>query len=122
MKTIYAEETLNTGFGRVSYNMKTKALLHVFGTLWLIGMLTALTPAARADGKESEKSYTGTITSVDTKENTVRVRGYLFSKSFVLGEGCTLALGEKTKATLSDFRLGQRVDICYKNASGVLVA
>lgn len=104
--------------------MKTKLLTHLFGALLMTAMLTAFAPAASADGKDNgnEKCYSGTITSLDAKDQTVRVRGYLFSKSFVLANNCALKQWDKNGATLGDFRPGQRVQVSYKDASGVLVA
>jgi len=60
---------------------------------------------------------------VDVKESTVKKSGGIFfSKEFRAGGRLRAGTGDKNKASLSDFRPGQRVDIIYKNASGVLVA
>jgi Cu/Ag efflux protein CusF len=46
----------------------------------------------------------------------------LFAKTFVLGENCSLAVGNKADALLSEFRPGQKVTVNYRDADGVLVA
>jgi hypothetical protein len=80
--------------------------------------------SAFADGTAAakEKSYTGTISAVDAKEKTVRVKEFLFHKTFVLGDNCVLALGENKNAPITDLRAGEKVRVSYLNASGVLVA
>src|SRR5579863_1967665 len=108
----------------VECSMKTKLSLHLFGMLWVISLMTAFALPASADGKQGdkEKSYSGTITAVDTKDKIVKVRGALFSRSFVLADDCAFAQWDNGKAALNDFRRGERVEIRYQNASGVLVA
>ena len=70
-----------------------------------------------------EKTYTGTVTSVDTKEHVVSVEKWmLFNKKFNLGEECTYTFVDKGTGTMSDLRPGQRVRVGYQDAHGVRVA
>ncbi len=70
----------------------------------------------------SEKTASGTITVLDPKEKVLKIQGMLFAKTFVLGENCSLAVGNKADASLSEFRPGQKVTVNYRDADGVLVA
>lgn len=87
-------------------------------------LVTAFAAPANANGNqnENEKSYSGTITALDAKDNIVKVRGYFFNKSFVLANDSTLTEYGKNKTSLADFRPGQKVAVRYTDASGVLVA
>src|SRR2546430_10523733 len=76
----------------------------------------------RHSEKTSEKTYTGIISAVDSKERVVRIKGTFFSKTFNLGGQCEFALVGKREAKLDDLRAGQKVTVTYKDASGVLVA
>jgi Cu/Ag efflux protein CusF len=91
-------------------------------------LLTAFT-GLRAAADEAtpmsgaERNYTGTLTSVDTKENVLIVKGWLpFNKKFNLGENCTYALLDKNPAAAADLRNGQRVAVSYRDVHGVLIA
>jgi hypothetical protein len=104
--------------------MKTMIIGRTAGALLATAIITAFAVCARADGTEAakEKDYSGTITAVDAKEKVVKVQGYVLTKTFQLADNCELKLGEKKEASLGDFRPGQRVDVVYRDASGVLVA
>jgi hypothetical protein len=104
--------------------MKTNTFLHVFGALWVLALVTSLALPARAGSKDSEnqKDYTGTITGLDTKNHTVKVHGYFFSKDLILADDCKLTMGNQSDASLTDFRTGQRVNVHYRDVGGVLVA
>ncbi len=71
-----------------------------------------------------EKTYTGTILSVDRTGQAIEVRDVLglFHKRFKLGDNCTYTLTEKSAGTEADLRAGQKVRIGYQNAYGVSVA
>src|SRR5450432_1198938 len=55
-----------------------------------------------------EKSYTGTVVSVNPKENTLETRGFVLSKKFNLGTGCDYNLLDKNASTASDLRPGEK--------------
>jgi len=69
-----------------------------------------------------DKMYTGTVISVNPNESTLKVKGLLFSKNFNLGENCSYVLWNKPAGAMSDLRAGEKVDVAYQDASGVLVA
>jgi hypothetical protein len=77
-----------------------------------------------ADGSitAKEKTYSGTISVVNANDKMVTVHGWLRTKKFVLADDCVLSSGGKRDLALGDFRPGQKVDVNYKDASGVLVA
>jgi Cu/Ag efflux protein CusF len=69
------------------------------------------------------KTYTGTIVSVDPKEHTLEVKSFPFSdKKFNLGDACTYAMVGQASGTAGDLRPGQKVTVGYQDAQGVLVA
>lgn len=74
-----------------------------------------------------EKSYTGTVVSVDPKEHTLRVSQWALSKkTFNLGDNCTYELlfpaVEKNHSPVNDLRPGEEVTVSYRDARGVLIA
>jgi hypothetical protein len=79
--------------------------------------------SANAPAAKPDKTYTGTVVSVDPKENMLHVRGYPFnSKKFNLGDNCTYMIVGMDTGAITDLRPGQRVTVGYQNAHGVLVA
>ncbi len=104
--------------------MKTLLAGRTIKALFTTAIIEGFTVFAPADGTTpaKEKNYSGTIITLDAKEKVVKVQGYLLTKTFELADNCELKLGDKREASLGDFRPGQRVDVVYKDASGVLVA
>ena len=109
--------------------MKTKAL-----RAWAVVCLSALTAtaayrasaddaSANATAAKPDKTYTGTIVSIDPKEHLLDVRGFPFSsKKFNLGDTCTYTIVGQDTGAIGDLRPGQKVTVGYQNAHGVLVA
>ena len=103
--------------------MKTNIMRKILPA-WLAILVSASAVAAWADGKSAgdEKTYTGTVKAVDVAGKTIKVQWLMLSKHFVLGDNCALVLGDKKDVSLGDFQPGQKVEVTYKSASGVLVA
>lgn len=79
--------------------------------------------SANATAAKPDKTYTGTIVSVNPKENMLDVKGLLFSKKdFNLGDNCTYSIVGQENGAVSDLRPGQKVMVSYQDAHGVLVA
>ncbi|HKW29936.1 MAG TPA: hypothetical protein VJT54_11405 [Verrucomicrobiae bacterium] len=109
--------------------MKTKAL-----RAWAVVCLSALaaTAAYRASADDAsanattakpDKTYTGTIVSVDSKEHMLDVKSFPFSnKKFNLGDTCTYTIVGQDTGAIGDLRPGQKVTVGYQDAHGVLVA
>jgi len=109
--------------------MKTKAL-----RAWAAVGLSVLTAtaayrasaddaSANATAAKPDKTYTGTIVSVNPKENMLDVKGFLFSKrDFNLGNTCTYSIVGQENGAIGDLRPGQKVTVGYQDAHGVLVA
>jgi Cu/Ag efflux protein CusF len=108
--------------------MKTKAL-HV----WAVVCLSALTAAAyrasaddvsaNATAAKPDKTYTGTVVSLNPQEKVLDVKGFLFSKKeFNLGNNCAYTIVGKGTGAIGDLRPGQKVTVSYQDAHGVLVA
>jgi hypothetical protein len=80
-----------------------------------------------ATAARPEKSYTGTIVSVDPKEHVLSVKNWALSrKTFNLGDNCTCVLLFSTLAnnqgTANDLRPGEKVTVGYQDTLGVLIA
>jgi Cu/Ag efflux protein CusF len=103
--------------------MKTK-LNSLARAAGLAVLISACAASVQADDKmaANEKTSTGTITALDAKEKVLKTEGLLFTKTFVLGDNCTLAVGSQTDASLNEFRPGQKVTVDYRDVDGVLVA
>jgi Cu/Ag efflux protein CusF len=80
--------------------------------------------SANAPAAKPDKTYTGTVVSVDPKESLLDVRGLLpFShKQFNLGDTCAYTIVGQDNGAVSDLRPGQRVTVGYQEANGVPVA
>lgn len=89
--------------------------------LTLTGVLTAFADQTAAAAKPN-KTYTGTVVSVNPKEHTLKVKGFLLSKGFNLGENCAYVLLDNPAGAIGDVRAGQKVKVSYQDAHGVLVA
>ncbi|TAL02186.1 MAG: hypothetical protein EPO07_07600 [Verrucomicrobia bacterium] len=115
--------------------MKTKSL-RIWTMVGVSAVVIASGPAVKADQATPPtgttttastaaigKHYTGTIVSIDPKENALVVRGSVFgSKKFALGEGCSFLTLDKSAAAGSDLRAGQKVLVVYQNVQGVNAA
>ena len=69
-----------------------------------------------------DKTYTGTVVSVNPEEHTLKLKGYFFSKTFNLGENCAYTFVDKGTGAIGDVHPGQRMEVSYQDAQGVLVA
>jgi Cu/Ag efflux protein CusF len=78
--------------------------------------------SAKATAAKPEKTYTGTVVSVDPQDHMLNVRGFLFNKKFNLGDSCAYTMVGQTTGAVGDLRPGQRVTVSYQDANGVLVA
>jgi hypothetical protein len=101
-----------------------KAKLLRAGTFCLLILTAACAVPARAEGSAAANltTYSGTISAVNEVDKIVTVHGWLRTKKFVLADNCVLSTGEKRDLALADLRPGQKVEVSYKDASGVLVA
>jgi hypothetical protein len=90
----------------------------------VLTMAGALTSSAddAATNAIPHKSYTGTVVSVDGKEHTLGVEGFFTSKTFNLGGNCAYTFVDKGAGAIGDLHPGQRVEVVYQEAHGVLVA
>jgi len=93
----------------------------------LAGMAFNLACASPVNGDESapvkkDKIFKGAITSIDQKDKTVSVKNFWGTKIFNVADNCTVSLEDQRSASLADLHPGQKVEISYENAHGVLVA
>jgi len=72
---------------------------------------------------KNEKSYTGTVVSVDPKEHVLSVKGWtMMNKAFNLGDNCLISQLDHNSAAVNDLRAGEKVTVNYQDAHGVLIA
>ena len=106
-------------------NMKTTRTRHWTAVCAALFTATAVLRASAdstATAVKPEKSYTGTVVSVDPQEHTLDARGFVLSKKFNLGAVCTYTLLDNQAGAITDLRPGEKVAVSYQDASGVLVA
>ena len=87
--------------------------------------LAGACPAA-ADGlpepAQKHSQYTGMITAVDDEERTLSVKGFWIAKNFNAADNCKVTFENRPESSWADLRPGQKVEVRYANAHGVLVA
>jgi hypothetical protein len=89
------------------------------------GLTLAALPSAADQATTAanpDKSYAGTVVSVNPDGRTIEVRGILFSKEFNLGENCAYVLWNKSAGSINDLRPGEKVTVAYQDANGVLAS
>ena len=75
-----------------------------------------------ATAARQEKTYTGTVISVNPNEHMLHIKGLILSRNFNLGGSCAYAVLDKPAGAIGDLRPGQKVMVSYQNVKGVLVA
>ena len=78
-------------------------------------LMAALPVSANANqqvtGRASDETWTGTLTSVNKQKGTLTGKHWLFTKTFNLGDNCTVVALDKQEGALSDLRPGEKVRI-----------
>ncbi len=103
-------------------------IINKWHTICLAGFISVVPALVMADQLAAvvkpEKHCTGTVTSVDAQNRTLRVKQWwLFpAREFSLGEHCGLSMYGKNPAPVTDLRPGQKVRLTYRAANGVLIA
>jgi len=69
-----------------------------------------------------QKTYIGTVKSVDPNERILHVQGPMLSKDFSLGSSCEFVLWDKPAGAINDLRPGEKVMVRYQEVNGVQVA
>ncbi len=101
-----------------------RAIIPVSITVCVPVLILALTGRIYADDMTTakEKSFKGTVMTVDEKERTIGVKGFWSTRTFEVGDHCKVSLEEKEDAALRDLRPGHRVQLQYLVRGGVKVA
>ncbi len=78
---------------------------------------------AQAAGNAGEKSWCGTVVTVDPGDKTVIARDWIgLKRTYQIGDRCAVSTLDKEQASPSDLRPGEKVRIGYKEDRGVRVA
>ena len=93
----------------------------------IAGMAFNLICASPTNGDEpapvqKDKVFNGTVAAIDQKERTVSARDFWGTKTFNVADSCRVSLEDQPAGSLAELRPGQKVEISYENAHGVLVA
>jgi len=71
---------------------------------------------------ENSSTFMGTIAAIDPASRIVKVTDGHGEKMFSLADNCPIVINDKLGASLSSLQVGERVELKYDNADGVLVA
>src|SRR5271170_5776977 len=107
---------------KIMKTAKSQSLITVCVAVLTMVAISRSSADQAATAARPEKSYTGTVVSVDPKENTLETKGLVLSKKFNLGAMCDYKVLDKSIGTANDLRPGEKVTVNYQNADGVLVA
>jgi hypothetical protein len=78
--------------------------------------------AEQATPAKADKTYTGTVVSVDPQEHVLNAKGFFSSRKFNLGADCTYTMLDNKTGTMNDLRAGEKVTVSHQDANGVLIA
>jgi hypothetical protein len=93
----------------------------------MLGMALSLCCGSAAFGDSpaptpKERTMKGASTAVDRDDKMILVKGFWGQRRFNLANDCQVRLNDSVDGSVSDLRPGQKLDIRYENAHGVLVA
>jgi len=89
------------------------------------GLSVAATSGLQADQANlapADRSYTGTVMSVNPQEHILSTRELLISRQFNLGDNCAYVLPDNLPGAVTDLRPGERVRVMYQESQGVRAA
>lgn len=99
-----------------------RAWTAVFAVVLTLTAITSLADEQAATTAKHDKTYEGTIVSVNPSDRTLDVKGWLLTKQFNLGGSCAFVMLDKPLGAIGDLRPGEKITVSYQNASGVLAA
>src|SRR5262245_4641009 len=106
--------------------MKTTALYYgAVGGLLVLAAATAhqgIAAESKSAGVSPEKTYTGTVVSIDPKEAQLKLKGMCRAREFNLGDKCAYVFLNMKAGGAGSIQPGQRLTVRYQNAGGVLIA
>ena len=92
----------------------------------LLLLICSLSLGARAGQQTTEKvkdkTWDGTLSSVNLTDRSINGKSGWFSDSFRIGEDCVISTIGKDSASLSDLHPGEAVNVRYQSLGGVQVA
>jgi len=82
------------------------------------------TPAPTPPPKPRNQQYTGDVSAIDSKANTVIVKKGTESKTFTISDKTKYSTQDKPKgaAALTDIKVGDKITVHYRDVDGVLTA
>jgi hypothetical protein len=88
----------------------------------LVGLACATPALGAPSSAQSECTFSGSVTAVDSPDHTLAAKGWFMTRNFILGRDCKVSLQDKPVAALTDLQPGQQVDIRYRDENGVRIA
>ena len=85
-------------------------------------MMVIPSRAAESTTAGPEKTYVGTVKSVDPNERILHLQGPVFGRDFNIGSSCEFVLWDKSGGALADLHPDEKVTVHYQDANGVRVA
>ena len=79
------------------------------------------TPPASASGS-NDNTFTGIATAVNAQDKTIKVKQFLFNRTFNLADNCKIVMPDKSSGSLTDLRPGQKLEVRFEKDRGVLIA
>jgi hypothetical protein len=98
------------------------AAMSAVAFLSLAQVMPAAGGGAPGNASQTEQTYTGTITAVNTLDKAVSVKAFLVTRTFNTASDCKVSLEDKSDAALTDLRPGQKVGVSYDEVNGVRIA
>jgi Cu/Ag efflux protein CusF len=83
---------------------------------------TAAKPEKAAEVKIKTHAFTGEITAVDAKANSLTAKNAKDDSKTFKAEGAKVATADKKDATLADLKVGDKVLVVYVEENGVAIA
>ena len=89
-------------------------------------LLTAIAVMSASAGEQTapkqDRTFTGTVKSVDPEQRSFAVQGMVFTKRFDAAESCSYSMMDPKAQSINGLRLGQKVTVGYENHQGVRIA
>jgi Cu/Ag efflux protein CusF len=71
--------------------------------------------------EQTSATYVGTLDAIDASSRTVKAKHLIGERKFNLADNCKIIVNGKLNASLSDLRLGQKLEFSYDEVEGVNV-
>lgn len=102
-----------------------KTTIHAWIAVGALALTVTVVPswaAQSATAAGHEKTYIGTVKSIDPNERILHLQGPMWNRDFNIGSSCEFVLWNKSSGAINDLQPGEKVMVRYQDANGVRVA